>query len=264
MIESGIYVGSLRHRRFKPVLHQFTYPLFMVFLDVDRIPELMRLSRLVSYNKPNIVSYQERDHFGDLKKSLRERIEGDAEETGLNLTHGKIFLLTHLRYFGYNFNPVSFFYCYDSTGSLHAVAAEVNNTFGETHNYWLLAKSAASKHLRCRFQKRFHVSPFMGSNQQYDWTLTAPSDRLIAECVTYENDQAVFDSTLLMNRREWSPRELHRALAQFPAMTLKVIMAIHWQAVRLLCKKVAVVSHPGRGKFDRANVQHWGASWRVE
>jgi hypothetical protein len=112
-MESGIYSGTLRHRRFSPVRRDFTYPLFMVFLDIDRLPELMRVSPLAGYNRRNWVSYQERDHFGNAAKPLRERLSLDAIKKGAALPEGRIFLLTHLRYLGYNFNPVSFFYCYD-------------------------------------------------------------------------------------------------------------------------------------------------------
>ena len=129
-MESGIYSGTLRHRRFRPVRHEFTYPLFMVFVDIDRLPELMKVSPLAGYNRRNWVSYQERDHFGDPTRTLHERVSRDADKNGVVLPEGRIFLLTHLRYLGYNFNPVSFFYCYDREDKLQMVMAEVNNTFG--------------------------------------------------------------------------------------------------------------------------------------
>jgi DUF1365 family protein len=115
----------------------------MVFLDIDRLPELMKVSPLAGYNRWNWVSYQERDHFGDPAKPLRERVSRDALKKGIVLPEGRIFLLTHLRYLGYNFNPVSFFYCYDREDKLQMVMAEVNNTFGETANYWLTPSGRA-------------------------------------------------------------------------------------------------------------------------
>src|SRR5271166_4408265 len=136
-MESAIYFGTLRHRRFRPACHEFTYPLFMAFLDVDCIPDLMQVSRLASYNSWNWASFNESDHFGDARRPLRERLAKDAAQHGVSLPNGKIFLLTHLRYLGYNFNPVSFFYCYDREDKLQIIMAEVNNTFGETENYWL-------------------------------------------------------------------------------------------------------------------------------
>ena len=109
----------------------------MVLLDIDQLPELMGVSPLASYNRWNVASYDERDHFGDPALPLRERLRRDAAAQGLDLPAGSIFLLTHLRYFGYCFNPVSFFYCYDVAGNLQMVLAEVNNTFGDSENYWL-------------------------------------------------------------------------------------------------------------------------------
>lgn len=265
-MESGIYSGTLRHRRFFPALHEFTYPLFMVFLDIDQLPELMKVSPLAGYNRRNWVSYQERDHFGDPTRTLRERMLREAQRQGITLSNGRIFLLTHLRYLGYNFNPVSFFYCYDRNCRLQVIVAEVNNTFGETENYWLTpsVERPAGENKKYHFSKTFHVSPFMKLGHDYEWTFTPPSEQLITECISREHGKAIFDSTLKLERREWSRAELHRALIRFPWVTGKVIAAIHWQALRLLFKRVPVVSHPGAGHFQAATAKHLGASWRVE
>jgi len=265
-MESGIYAGTLRHRRFSPAHHEFTYPLFMVFLDINQLPELMKVSPLAGYNRWNWVSFQERDHFGDPSKTLRERLSRDAHKHGVAIPEGRIFLLTHLRYLGYNFNPVSFYYCYDRQDKLQMIMAEVNNTFGETENYWLTSgvEHPAGENKKYRFSKTFHVSPFLKLGHEYDWTFTPPGERLITQSVSYEAGQHIFDSTLILERRKWSRRELHRALIRFPWMTAKVIAAIHWQALRLLLKRVPVVSHPGAGRFGRSTVQHLGASWRAD
>jgi cyclopropane fatty-acyl-phospholipid synthase-like methyltransferase len=121
VIDSGLFVGTLRHRRFTPVPHAFTYPLFMVLLDVDRVPELMNRSRLTSHNRWNWASFADRDHLGNPGRPLRERLVVDAARRGIEVPTGPIFLLTHLRYLGYCFNPVSFFYCFDRAEQLRAV-----------------------------------------------------------------------------------------------------------------------------------------------
>ncbi len=263
MMESGIYAGTLRHRRMLPRRHEFTYPIFLALLDIDRLPELMRVSPLASYNCANVVSYQERDHFGDVTLPMRERLCRDAEMQAVAKPEGPVFMLTHLRTFGYNFNPVSFFYCYRD-GEFNSVMAEVNNTFAESQNYWLtkpVADSARSK--RYRFEKKFHVSPFMAMEQEYDWTFTAPGDEIVVECMNLEKGEVVFDSSMRLQRREWSRRELHRALLQYPLMTARVIAGIHWQAVRLLMKGVPSVAHPGAGKFTPRNSRDFGASWKA-
>ena len=265
MIESGIYVGTLRHRRFSPRRHEFTYPLFLAFLDVDRIPELMRVSRLASYNRANVVSYRESDHFGDPNLPLRERMLRDACRQERAHARGKTFLLTHLRYCGYNFNPVSFFYCYDRDDRFSSVMAEVNNTFAETHNYWLTpdCEVPAGDSKRYQFRKAFHVSPFFSMDQRYDWTFTAPGERMTVQCANFEKDALVFDSTLTLERREWSARELHRAVLAYPFLTARVIAAIHWHALRLLVKGVPVAHHPGAGHFSPSSTRNLGASWKA-
>jgi DUF1365 family protein len=267
MMESAIYFGSLRHRRFRPARHEFTYPLFMAFLDVDRISELMRVSALSSYNRWNWASFHEADHFGDLRRPLRERIAADAFEHGVQLPDGQIFLLTHLRYLGYNFNPVSFYYCYDRQEKLRAVLAEVNNTFGETRNYWLTSANqtaGAERSHSYEFDKTFHVSPFIGMGCRYAWTFTDPRESLVVQTNVREEGQAIFDGTLSLQRRPWTARWLRHALVRFPWVTAKTVAAIHWQALRLYLKKVPVVHHPGAGEFTPANARHLGANWSIE
>jgi uncharacterized protein len=262
-MESALYAGTLRHRRFSPRPHSFSYPAFMAFLDIDRLPELMRVSPFAEYNRWNWTGYYERDHFGDARKPLRERIAQDAASNGVALADGAIFLLTHLRYFGYVFNPVSFYYCYDRAGNLSQILAEVNSTFGESHNYWLSPanerESAAAK--RYTTAKQMHVSPFMGMAVDYDWIFTAPGEQLVAHMNTLSGGKAFFDATLQLERRPWTRNQLHRALAAYPLMTLRVICGIHWEAFRLWLKGVPVFAHPNKaGGLEPGQDRAAGAS----
>jgi DUF1365 family protein len=247
-MESAIYFGNVTHRRFRPVPHSFSYGVFMAFLDIDRIQELTRISRLLSYNRFNWASYDQRDHFGDPGLSLRQRLERDAAAQGVSLPDGQIFLLTNLRYLGYNFNPVSFFYCYDANERLQLVLAEVNSTFGESYNYWLWQDNElpSSNAKRYRRAKAMHVSPFMSMKLDYTFTLTPPDRKLVVHMDTIEDGNPFFDATLNLERRPWSAHSLHRALLSHPWMTAKVIVAIHWEALRLYLKKVPVFTHPRR------------------
>ena len=248
-MESGLYVGKLRHRRFTPKAHTFAYPVFMAFVDIDRLPELMRISPFSSYNRWNWTAYCERDHFGDARLVLRERLRIDAEQNGISLPDGPIFLLTHLRYLGYVFNPVSFYYCYDHAGNLQTMLAEVNNTFGETHNYWLDASNRRPSTTAQRFTtpKRMHVSPFMAMRMEYDWIFTAPGERLVAHMNTVADGRPFLDATLQLERRPWTRRDLHRTLATYPFMTMRVIGGIHWEALKLWMKGVPVFPHVAKG-----------------
>ena len=241
--ESAIYSGTLRHRRFQPVAHEFSYGIFMAFLDIDRIPELMKVSPFASYNRFNWATFAECDHFGDQSQTLRRRLTIDAAEHGIELDGGPIFLLTHLRYLGYNFNPISLFYCYSQNGNLQTILAEVNSTFGETHNYWLNHTNRTDANHRYRCEKSMHVSPFMRMNLDYTFALTQPAETLVAHMETIEDGSSFFDATLSLRRQPWSAPALHRALIAHPWMTAKVIAAIHWQALRLYLKKAPVYAH---------------------
>lgn len=247
-MESCLYAGQLRHRRFSPKGHAFSYPVFMAFLDVDGLPQLGKTSRFCSYNRWNWASYCERDHFGDASKPLRERLATDAERNGATIPDGRIFLLTHLRYLGYVFNPVSFFYFYDAGGNLRQMMAEVNNTFGESRNYWLTpplekANAAARRYVT---DKRMHVSPFMGMKMQYDWIFTPPGEDLVAHMNVRQEGKAFFDATLQLERRDWSA--LPRVLATYPLMTMRVTVGIHWEALKLWCKGVPVFPQPAKAE----------------
>jgi uncharacterized protein len=263
-MDSALYVGILRHRRFRPVPHEFTYPVFMSLLDIDRIPELMKISPFAGYDRWNWTSFDNRDYFGNVRMPLRERLRVDAEANGVDLPDGKIFLLTHLRYLGYVFNPVSFFYCYDKNDSLLTVLAAVNNTFGEMHNYWLTPQRevAVANSWSYEVAKAFHVSTFLDMNCHYRFTFSAPDASLVVQTNVAGEDGLLFDSSLKLQREGWSRANLHRMLIRYPFMTLRVIAGIHWQAARLYFKKVPVVDHPGPGLFRPVNHKVLGARWR--
>jgi DUF1365 family protein len=233
---SGVYVGTLRHRRFSPVPHEFTYPLFMVLLDVDCIGELMAASRFTSWNRFNWATFDDRDHLGDPARPLRERLAADAARRGVRLPEGRILLLTHLRYLGYCFNPVSFFYCFDADDRLQLVLAEVNNTFGGSQTYWVRPHDRAAKSL--------YVSPFLEMDLEYSFDFSSPADSLVAHMATMRGGGTLFDATLRLDRREWTAREIRRALARHPVMTASVVAGIHWEAVKLWWKGVPVVKRP--------------------
>lgn len=240
MIEAGLFTGTLRHRRFAPVSHTFTYPLFMVLLDIDRVGELMEASPLTSRNRFNWASFHDRDHFGDPALPLRARLAADAAGHGISLPGGRIFVLTHLRYLGHCFNPISLFYCLDEADRLRLVLAEVSNTFGGTHNYWLRPDPAFPT-FRATADKSLYVSPFLPADLEYSFALTPPLDQLVAHMETHRAGSVDFDATLLLERRPWTAPEIRRALIRQPAMTATVVAGIHWQALRLWWKGAPIV-----------------------
>lgn len=251
-MKSGIYEGQVRHRRLSPVPHSFTYRLFMLYLDLDELPTLFLDRWLWSCDRSNLASFQRADHVGDpaipLDQSIRQLVEA---RTGHRPT-GPIRLLTHLRYFGYVFNPVSFYYCYDrSDQHVETIVAEVTNTpWGERHCYVLGEQDNRATGAKKRYQldKVFHISPFIDMDVTYDWRFTEPASQLAIHMENLRAGQPFFDATMALQREEISSASLARVLLQYPLMTAKVIGAIHWQALKLWAKGVPFRSHPKQRK----------------
>ncbi len=248
MLESSIYEGNLFHRRLTPAVHEFRYPIYWAYLDIDQLPQLFAKFRVASYNRFNWASFADRDHFGDPGLSIRKRLDRDAESHGLKLPTGKIFLMTQLRYLGYVFNPISFFYCYNREGKLEMVLSEVNNTFGETHNYWLHegCRIPTVGGFRYRTGKAFHVSPFLPMELGYEFNFTDPAEATTVHIGVSESGQPKFDASMTLTRKDWNEANLLRSLIRFPFTTLMVVWRIHWQAAKLLWKRVPVFDHPAR------------------
>lgn len=261
-MNSAIYFGQVRHRRLAPVEHGFTYRMFMLYLDLAELPQVFRGRWLWSARRGAPARFRRADHFGDPRRPLDECVRDlVARETGVRPT-GPIRLLTHLRYFGYAFNPVSFYYCFDANDTrVETIVAEVNNTpWGECHCYVLPQScnmganmgpnAGQGGHGRFFPRKVMHVSPFMAMDVDYDWRFGAPgSDAGSKLSVHMENareGRKIFDATLVLQRAEITAGSLARALALYPAMTLKVIAAIHWQALRLWLKGAPVYDHPSK------------------
>jgi DUF1365 family protein len=248
---SCLYEGSVRHRRTGTPSDELHYPLFMAFLDLDELPQLFDGRLLWSARRPALAWFRRSDYLGDPRMPLREAVgELVAERTGIELD-GPVRLLTHLRYFGYCFNPVSFYYCYDAAGEhVRAVVAEVTNTpWGERHAYVLPVGDAAdhgSTHvLRGQFAKVLHVSPLMGMNHTYDWRLSEPSERLSVHIESLGDDgKRVFDATLSLCRSELTPRALRHVLTRYPALTMRLTARIYAHALRLRLRGATYHPHP--------------------
>ncbi len=253
MIAPALYVGTLHHRRRGEVAHQFRMRTFMPLLDIDRLRELLRVSWCTSWNRWNWATFDDRDHLGDPRLPLRARVEASARAAGIDLDPAhRIFLLTHLRYLGYCFNPVSFYFVCDAADSIRHVLAEVHNTFGGTHLYWLTADGTGGL-FRAKAEKAFYVSPFLPVDLEYAFALTVPGDRLTVRIEARHGGSTVFDATLALERRPWVAAALLRQLLRMPAATLAVTAGIHWQALRLWLKGARVAPRlTGNGEGERA------------
>jgi len=232
-----------------PVNHGFRYRMFMLYLDLAELPDLFERNWLWSAHRPALARFRREDHFGDpalpLDQSIRALV---AQETG-QCPQGPIRLLTHLRYFGHVFNPVSFYYCFDENDSrVETIVAEVNNTpWGEQHCYVLPQRMNAGRNGHGRYfpEKIMHVSPFMQMDVAYDWRFNAPGENLTVHMENSHAGSKIFDATLSLRREEISGASLARALAGYPLLTLKVVGAIYWQAFMLWIKGAPVHDHPG-------------------
>jgi DUF1365 family protein len=249
-MHSRLYSGQVKHRRYTPAPHAFHYGMFMLYLDLDELPTLFDRRWLWSTSRPALARFRREDHLGEKTHELADAVRRLVREQANIELGGPIRLLTNLRYFGFGFNPVSFYYCFDASGeNLEAVVAEVNNTpWGEQHCYVLPDSlnrgSAANK--RYLLDKQFHVSPFMAMNIDYDWRFTCPDEKLIVHMKNYQRGELLFDATLSLEESPVTGRTLAGVLLRYPFMTVKIVTAIYYQALRLWLKKIPFVPHPDK------------------
>jgi DUF1365 family protein len=252
MKKSAIYLGQVRHRRMAPVVHEFSHRMFMMYLDLAELPLLFRRRWFWSATRPALARFRREDHLGDpavaLDQAVRDLV---ADETGQR-PRGPIRLLTQLSYFGYVFNPVSFYYCYNKDETvLDTIVAEVNNTpWGERHCYVLPQSMNRGMGERKRYfpAKEMHVSPFMQMDVDYDWRFNTPGKQLTTHMENARDGHKIFDATMVLRRKEISAGSLAGVLIRYPLMTLKIIAAIHWQALKLWLKGAPVHDHPARNE----------------
>lgn len=246
---SAIYEGWVRHRRHRPREHSFTFPLFMMYLDLSEIERVFRARWLWSSSGPNVAWWRRADYLGDPREPLDAAVRREVGARTGREPAGPIRMLTHLRYLGHCFNPVTFYYCFDTAGErVESIVAQITNTpWKERHAYVLEAPSAGaeSRTVRRRFSKEFHISPFMPMDIRYDWRLTEPGEALGVHMALDDGDGRVFDATLRLRRRSLTPAGLRRVLVRYPAMTVQVAASIHLHALRLWLKGLPVHRHPG-------------------
>jgi uncharacterized protein len=251
-VNSCLYEGSVRHRRMGAVKDEFRYPLFMAYLDLAELPWSFDGAWSWSASRPALAWFRRSDYLGDpdvpLDRAVRELVK---ERTGVEV-NGPIRLLTHLRYFGKSFNPVSFYYCFSADGDrVLAVVADVTNTpWGERHSYVMGVDHSADhgtvKLMRAQFDKQLHVSPLMGMDHTYDWRLSEPGEQLLVHIESDHKQTKVFDATLSLHRREMTPRSLRAALIRYPLITLRILIRIYSHALRLKLRGASYFPHPGK------------------
>jgi uncharacterized protein len=245
---SAVYEGTIRHRRFEPIEHSFRYPLFLMYLDLSELPDVLDPYPLFSARRRALARFRRKDFMGDPAQPLDECARDAVAAATGERPAGPVRLLTGLRYFGHSFNPVSLYYCFGSGGErVDAVVADVQNIpWGERHPYVLARGGSRGTVLSEELEKTFHVSPLMGMDQTYSFRAFEPGESIAVhiESRPRAGEGKTFDATLNLRRRELSRGTLARMLARYPAMSLQVVAKIYAQSLRLKLKGARYYPHP--------------------
>ena len=233
-----------------PLLHSFGYPVYMMYIDLAEIDEVFAGRWFWSTKRIALARFKRENYFGDKDESIDQSIRRlVADKTG-HKPLGRVCLLTNLSCFGYCFNPISLYYCFDESDQhIEAIVAEVSNTpWGERRCYVLSADAAGESpgNLRTECEKELHVSPFMGMDATYEWLLTMPEEKLVVRIRNRTDGESLFLATLVLKREEISGISLAKTLCRFPFMTFRLVLGIYWQAFRLWTKGVPIHTHPDK------------------
>lgn len=245
-LRSACYVGAVTHSRVSGPRHAFAYPVYMHLVDLDELAVSDRRLRLFGTARHRVVRFDGRDHFdgsGDVGAALRRVVS----QAGEPWPGGRVEVLTHCRLFGFVFNPVSFWFCYDPSGALALVVCEVNNTFGDRHPYVLAVRAATrvgETRYRWSSKKLMHVSPFFPLDGSYTWDLEVPGPQARLRVDVTLRGERQFAASFLADRHPLTDGTIARLLVTYPAMTLKVVAAIHWEALKLRIKGAPFRSQP--------------------
>ena len=247
-MNSALYEGNVTHIRYLPFKKRFDYSLFMLFLDLQELPHLFESFWFWSAQKWNIAYFRRSDHMGDPSEPLSDSVRNWVFTKTGKRPEGRIFLMTHLCYFGYRFNPVSFYYCFDSSESnVQTIIAEINNTpWGEQFCYLLDCSNSIEKEgmRKFFFKKEFHISPFMDMDLDYEWQFSEPKEHLKVCMSNIKEGEKTFEASLLMKKKPINSKSLTRALLKYPLITWKIKAAIYYQAFKLWHAKCPFYPHP--------------------
>ena len=240
---SALYIGDVVHRRYRPKEHKLRYKVFSLLIDADELPALDRRLRLFGHNRRAVISFWDKDHGSGEPGRLREWVETQLSDAGVDHPDVRIRVLCYPRLFGYVFNPLTVYFCEARDGTLLAILYEVCNTFHERHTYVIKVGGKTRGVVRHSCGKALYVSPFMPMNCSYHFTTRRPDARVAIAIRETDGDGPLLSASFAGTRRVLSDANLLRAVAGFPLMTLKVTAAIHWEALRLWLKGVPVHRH---------------------
>lgn len=247
-MKSFLYPGTIEHRRFSPVSHEFRYRVCYYFLDLDEVKSLFRVPFFFSYNFPGLLAFHRKNYMGPVDLPLKDAVKMAIKKHTDEDFEGSIRILTNISWFGFCFNPVSFYYCYDASEKLKYIVSEVTNTpWGERNTE--VYPFRGEKQTLQQHPKTFHVSPFMQMGIDYSFVLNRPEEKihiLMQNRKTGEKD-VIFDSTLALKRVPMTGLNVFWHTLKYPAMTFTTVFGIYWQALLLyFIKKTPFYDHPER------------------
>jgi DUF1365 family protein len=240
---AALYIGEVMHARLKPIGHRFSYRVMSLLIDLDRLEAADRQSPLFGVNRAALYSFNEADHGERDGSSLRDYANARAAERGVDLVGGRVLLLCYPRLLGYTFNPLSVYFCYRAGGELALMIYEVRNTFGELHAYVLAVNEGelSDAGVRQSQEKLFYVSPFIEMAMRYHFRVLPPAASVKLRILETDRDGPLLAATFNGRRRALNTAELLRSVVALPLVTLKIVAAIHWQALRLWLKGMRLV-----------------------
>lgn len=242
-MNSCLYRAKVMHHRLEPRQHRFHYNIFMFYLDLDELDMVRKKMFFISRNRFNIFNFRDKDHLQlpkedpDKTKGIKQHILDYLKQNGVELKQPKIMLMTNLATFGYQFNPVSFYYCYDNEELVCSIV-EVCNTFHEMKPYFLGKDRFDGKKFHLNTTKYFYVSPFIPHDANFDFNLEVPGEKLNIRIDDHKDDKRLFISTLTGTKKALTNSRLTWYAVRFPFITLQVIGLIHWNAMKLWFKKI--------------------------
>ncbi len=248
-INSALYIGSVIHRRLRPRRHHLRYAAFWMLLDLDELGETSDQLRLFSRNRLNATSFYDTDHGEQTDEPLRAQVERYLAAAGVELNGGAILLLCMPRVFGYAFNPLSIYFCHRGDGALAALLYEVRNTFSERHSYLIPVDTASAGPIHHECDKCFYGSPFLDMNLRYDFRIVPPHEKLSVVVSASDAQGPQIVASLIAAHAPLSDAALLRLLLRMPFLTLKVIIAIRWHALRMWLKGFALKPRPPKPAF---------------
>jgi len=244
IFKSKIFVGRVLHQRLRPQKHRLVYSVFNLLIDLEELPKLSKQLILFSHNRLNFFSFWDKDHALGQDRPLISYVREVLIKAGLDCKNGPVRLLCYPRLFGYVFNPLSIYYCYDKSETLKAVIYEVSNTFGERHSYLIKIDSATDKTMYHSCKKGFYVSPFLDMDNMYYFSITPPSKVLTILIDEQDQNGSILKASFTGRSLFINDKSLAKMIFKYPLMSLKVIVGIHWEGLKLWKKGLDIIARP--------------------